>query len=141
MSTLTVAREPVRTDVLEAVRDFAKSVNTDYVAYPVTAYQMNIVVGKWDFTNYTFEQADIYAISYVPSSANVSHYLRLSKQASIESGNLENPYSVLTYSSASHAVNLVDKGGIILATAATFGFAILLCWFIVRDIFGNVSRH
>lgn len=141
MSTLTVAREPVRADVLEAVRDFASSVNVDYVAYPVTAYQMNIIVGQWDFTNYTFEKADIYAISYVPSNGNVSHYLRLNKQAGNTSGNLENPYSVLTYSSAAHAVNLRDKGGLILATAFLFGFAVLFCWLVVRDIFSNVSRH
>lgn len=141
MSTLTVAREPVRADVLEAARDFVSSVNVDYVAYPVTAYQMNIIIGQWDFTTYTFEKADIYAISYVPSSGNVSSYLRLNKQAGNTSGNLDNPYSVLTYSSAAHSVNLVDKGGIVIATAAIFGFAILLCWFIVRDIFANVSRH
>lgn len=141
MAVYTVARDHVRSDVMQAARDFITGTNSEYVVFPVSGYEVNVILGDWDYSDYTFEHGEVYSISYVPTLNDVPYYIRLTKSASDVSGSLSNPYGVLTYSSAPRSAKLCDKGGVLLGTVSAFGVAMLLCWAIVRDIFSNVSRH
>lgn len=140
---ITVERHNYYGAALDAAKTFlyTSSSNKDYFVYPDTDYSVRIVVGQIDFSDWSYTDCDIYSFGWVAPSQGTSSYISFTHPMQHQSGSISNPYNVLTYNSGTYQPQLIDRGGIKIETAMLFGVSLFLLFFVIRDIFSNVSRH
>lgn len=143
MANIIVEKHNYYNACLDAAKTFlyTSSSNKDYFVYPFTDYSVRIVVGEIDFTTWTYTDCEIYSFGWNPPNGGDSSYVSFNHPLQHQSGTISNPYSVLTYNSGTYQPQLIDRGGIKIETSILFGLALFLLFFVIRDIFGNVSRH
>lgn len=144
MANVTISRYYYHEACLNAARSFVStsSMNKDYFVYASSNYQVTVLVGDFDFSDWSFTNVSVYKFSYItPHDGSSNFYISFSQESSGQSGSISNPDRVLTYCNAAYQPQLIDRGGVYLETASLYGIALLLLFFVIRDIFSNVSRH
>lgn len=129
---------------LQIARDFVSLDSIqgkDYLFYPHHDYSFDLVVGDIDFDSMSWEDASLYRITTVPSTAGVSGYRALNLFHYHDSDSLSNPYNVVVYGSGDNMPHLVDRGGEQIETASLFAFVVAFLSWVIFRIFDNVSRR